>query len=82
MQPREIKKCRAPLCATTKEEMLQLPRYREYRITFSSPRHRSRLREKKKEKKKKEKEKEINTPEREQKNKPLKRLMNFKSASH
>ena len=27
-------------------------------------------------------EKKINTPEREQKNKPLKRLMNFKSATH
>lgn len=30
----------------------------------------------------KKKKKKINTPEREQKNKPLKRLMNFKSASH
>ena len=53
------------------KEMLQLPRHREYRIT-SSPRHRS----------SKKKKKKINTPEREQKNKPLKRLMNFKSASH
>lgn len=71
MQPREIKSPAPPVRERRRQqkEMLQLPR--EYRIT-SSPCHRS----------KKKKKKKINTPEREQKNKPLKRLMNFKSASH
>lgn len=70
MQPREIKSPAPPVRERRRQqkEMLQLPR--EYRIT-SSPRHRS-----------KKKKKKINTLEREQKNKPLKRLMNFKSASH